>query len=78
MNETRRRAASVTVAIAGFTLAATSVTMGCGQKQAQKAGDRAEDWKRSAPPAQYRGPGQPGGPGGAPPPPPGPPPAPSR
>jgi len=45
---------------------------GCQQKQ--QFGDKKEDWAKTAPPPEYRGPGQPGGPpanamsGAAPPP----------
>jgi U5 snRNP spliceosome subunit len=48
---------------------------GCSQKSAEKYGSKKEDWAKSTPPPQYRGPGQPGGPPAGPlQPPPGPPP----
>jgi hypothetical protein len=34
---------------------------GCST-QKEQLGDKKEDWAKSAPPPQYRGPGQPGGP----------------
>jgi hypothetical protein len=37
------------------------VASGCESKQAQ-FGDKKEDWNKTAPPPQWRGPGQPGGP----------------
>lgn len=45
-------------------VAAGSVGLGvCGCSSSQpQIGDKKEDWKKTAPPPQYRGPGQPGGP----------------
>lgn len=37
---------------------------GCGPKE--QPGDKKEDWKKSTPPPQYHGPGQPGGPSSGP------------
>ncbi|MEJ5170159.1 MAG: hypothetical protein WHU10_04155 [Fimbriimonadales bacterium] len=42
-------------------LLAALAMVGCGGEKEQY-GDRPEDWKKTAPPPEYRGPGQPGGP----------------
>ncbi|AIE86163.1 hypothetical protein [Fimbriimonas ginsengisoli] len=34
---------------------------GCSEKK-EEFGDKPQDWKKSAPPAGWKGPGQPGGP----------------
>lgn len=41
-------------------LAVGAMLGGCEAKK--EYGDKKEDWAKSAPPPQYRGPGQPGGP----------------
>jgi len=42
-------------------LTAALAVVGCSGEKEQY-GDKPEDWKKTAPPPEYRGPGQPGGP----------------
>lgn len=54
---TTMRTAGILCVVALLLLAAS----GCETKKAQ-FGDKAEDWAKTSPPPQWRGPGQPGGP----------------
>jgi hypothetical protein len=47
-------------------IAACVAGVGCGSGSSEPPGYKKEDFAKSAPPPQYRGPGQPGGPGSGP------------
>ena len=51
----------IRIAFAALGVLCALSAAGCGKKD-EEYGSKAEDWKKSSPPPNYRGPGQPGGP----------------